>query len=292
VTVPRTLVIGAGGFLGRMFLENFGREHGVARGTTRRELDLADPDPSTLARRVEGCTHALLLAAIPQIDRCAQDPAGTRRVNVDGTMRVAEHLLSLGVTPVFFSSDYVFKGDTGGYTDDAPLDPTTEYGRQKVEVEQRLRELGPERSLIVRLSKVYDMMKGDGTLLDAIAATLVRGGVVRAASDQRFCPTMAGDVLRAVRKLLSSDARGTINVCDDTQACSRLDVARAVERQLRAYGPVKGTIEETTLAGLGMSDRPRDTTMRCVRLRALGFAAFVCPLVDAADFVASKWAAS
>lgn len=276
----KTLVIGAGGFLGRHFVKALGPG---TPSTTRRELDLADPDPSVVSRLAEGCQSALLLAAIPQIDRCEKDPAGTRRVNVDGTMRVAEHLLSLGVTPVFFSSDYVFKGDTGGYTDDAPTEPTTEYGRQKVEVERRLRELGPERSLIVRLSKVFSIGKGDGTLFDAMAATLAQGATIRAAEDQRFCPTFILPVLKAVLTLLEANVRGTVNVCAP-DGVSRFEAATMLHERLR-----RGRVERTTMAALGFANRPRDTTMRCVRLEPFAVNFEPCSLAGLLDIIAEHW---
>lgn len=283
--IPRTLVIGSTGFLGRYFVNAFRSQHPDAPSTSRRELDVAHADLGVVSRVAEGCTHALLLAAIPQIDRCEQDPAGTRRVNVDGTLRVAEHLLTLGVTPVFFSSDYVFKGDTGGYADDAPTEPTTEYGRQKVEVEQRLRELGPERSLIVRLSKVYGTAKGDGTLFDAMAATLVKDGTIRAAEDQRFCPTFILPVLRAVLTLLEADVRGTVNVCSP-RAMTRFEAATLLHERLG-----RGRVERTTMAALGFADRPRDTTMRCARLEsfAVNFEPGGLSLEDLLDIIAEAW---
>jgi dTDP-4-dehydrorhamnose reductase len=188
------------------------------------------------------------------------------------------------VTPVFFSSDYVFKGDTGGYADDAPTEPTTEYGRQKVEVEQRLRELGPERSLIVRLSKVYGIERGDGTLFDSMAATLVQRGTVRAAEDQRFCPTFVVDVLENVRRFLRLRVRGTVNLCAD-EPCSRFELASMLHLALGG----SGRVERTTMVALGLHGRPRDTTMRCTHPAIDGLS---YPLTMAIGAVAKTWLAT
>ena len=75
--------------------------------------------------------QALILVAVTKIDTCEEEKAMTRRVNVDGTLELIRQLVNEGIKPVFFSSDYVFDGDTGGYLDESPLNPINEYGHQK-----------------------------------------------------------------------------------------------------------------------------------------------------------------
>ena len=108
--------------------------------------------------------------------------------------------------PIFLSSDYVFDGTAPiGCVDDAPLCPTTEYGRQKAEVEQALAASGKPH-LVCRLSKTYGLDRGDGTLLDEIAGKLSTGQSFSAAFDQRFCPTFAGDLPAAIMELQAREA--------------------------------------------------------------------------------------
>ena len=110
-------MIGAAGFLGRAFLEAYRRAHPGTIGTCAGGGAGAGPAGpgvarADLPRRLADTGHreALILAGVASIVRCERDPAGTRAVNVEGTLRLAEALLAAGVRPVFASSDYVFDG--------------------------------------------------------------------------------------------------------------------------------------------------------------------------------------
>ncbi|HEY6000424.1 MAG TPA: sugar nucleotide-binding protein [bacterium] len=216
---PRTAVIGARGFLGTRFLAALRAADPATAGTTRDgagermvSLDLAAPDVRPLRLRATGHRAAIICAGVGALVQCERDPAGTRRVNVDGTLELARQLHAEGIVPVFLSSDCVFGGDAAPYADEAAAAPLNEYGRQKAEVERRLREELPGAHLTARLSKGFSLERGSGTLLDDMARRIVAGGFA-AADDQVFCPTLAGDTVRAVCALLAAGARGTVNVC-------------------------------------------------------------------------------
>src|SRR5689334_20619533 len=96
---------------------------------------------------------AVILAGSTNVDACARDPGGTAQLNVVGIKRIVDDLLELGVTPVFTSSDAVFDGSHGAWTEDQPVSPVLTYGRQKLEVERYLLSV-PAPRLVVRLPKL------------------------------------------------------------------------------------------------------------------------------------------
>src|SRR5262249_31541601 len=155
--------------------------------------DLMAPDVGGLP--LSGCRQAVIAAAITKVDACEADPEGTRRVNVLGTLALVRQLWDRDILPVFLSSDYVFPGtDPSGYGDSAQPCAATEYGRQKAEVEAALGTSGRPH-LVLRLSKVFGLQKGDGTLLDDMAAALAARRHIAAAFDQVFCPAWVRDVV-------------------------------------------------------------------------------------------------
>src|SRR5262249_54891367 len=151
--------------------------------------------------RESGHHYAVITAAVTGLARCEQDREYTRARNVTGTLDLARQLAEEGVTPVFFSTDNVFDGRGGPYPDEAPTSPPNEYGAQKAEVERRLPEVCRGRCLILRLGKVFGLVRGDRTLLDEMADRLTKGQEVAAARDMVFCPVLVGDVVRAVLAL-------------------------------------------------------------------------------------------
>lgn len=268
---PRTAVLCADGFLGQHLLEAY-RVRGLDPiGTTRRagcggrlaHFDLAQPDVGRLRLAEAGCRQAVIAGAIANIGRCQREPERARAVNVEGTLSAAAQLAAAGVRPIVFSSDYVFDGMTGGYDDDAPRGPLNVYGATKAELERRLPEATAGNYLLIRLSKVFGETRGDGTLLDEMAARLRAGLDVAAASDQVFCPTHVADVVEAVVRLQAAGATGLFNVCSP-QRWSRYDVAVAMAH---ALGVGTQRVRRISLVELNEDfARPRRTDMVCRRL--------------------------
>ena len=62
-------------------------------------------------------THDVIQYAEPDIDACKRDIERSRVINVDSTSRVIEDLVKLGIKPIFTSSEYVFEGTKGNYSD-------------------------------------------------------------------------------------------------------------------------------------------------------------------------------
>ena len=260
----KTAVIGAGGYIGRHLWQaygNLGTTHRPAEGLVT--LDVRQPDMAALKLVENGVQSVILAAAKPLIGYCEKEPAASREVNVTGTLEAVRQLEAMKLQTIWFSSDYVFDGRLGGYTDDAQPSPGTEYGRQKAEVERAIPQL-TDNYLILRLSKTYGTLRGDRTLLDEMAALLMSGGEVTAASDQLFSPTHIDDVVGAVQALQARGARGLYNLsCGEDW--SRFQIAQALARALNVQASRVRSIQLHDLAS--MAGRPLNTTLRSDRLQ-------------------------
>lgn len=288
----KTAVIGASGYVGRHLWDAYRREFPDCIGTSFSRggpgltpLDIRNPDLASLHLVETGHEAVLIASAEPNVSFCERNPSEARAVNVDGTLELARQAERLSLSVVFLSSDYVFEGTGRDYDDGAPTRPTTEYGRQKSEAESLLPSLADDH-LILRLSKIYGVGKGDGTLLDEMAALLTAGREVRAAADQFFCPTLVDDLVRVILEIQEGHARGVMNVCSP-ERWSRHGVATAVAEAL-GLGP--GLVKEISLYDIpSMEGRPLDTSMVCPRLGA-GVSSSFTLLREAAEKVAANWA--
>jgi dTDP-4-dehydrorhamnose reductase len=109
----------------------------------------------------EKYTHVFLCAAITGFSRCMKDPSGTRFINIQRTIELAQYFLSQGSVFVYLSSSAVFDGANSAMYEKTQVSPITEYGRQKAECEKLLTVVANEVSgklVIVRLTKVVDPM--------------------------------------------------------------------------------------------------------------------------------------
>ena len=109
-------------------------------------LDLAAVEPDML----RGADVVLHLAAISNDPMGALDPGLTRRINLDGTLQLAEAARSAGVGRFLFASSCSIYGASGDAPIDesAPLAPLSEYAESKIEAERGLRRMESDRFLV------------------------------------------------------------------------------------------------------------------------------------------------
>ena len=261
--VSRTLVIGATGYVGKHLLAHYRKTYPDALGTSRRAaaigdgyayLDLQCTDLEHLD--LAGYRHAIIAGAAARVEACEREPHRTAEINVNGTIAVIRQLWEREILPIFLSTDYVFDGARlDGYDDLAHPNPCTEYGRQKAAVEAFLAESG-RPFLVLRLGKVFGVVKGDGTLVDEMAGLLTTVRTVAAAGDQVFCPVWVEDMVRVVEEIQRRDLRGIVNLCSPWP-WRRFDLARAVARAVKA--PLE-LVREISLDDLpGLARRPKCT---------------------------------
>lgn len=143
----RVLVTGASGLVGgavsRLAAQAghevvgvVGRFAGELPGTSRRlSVDLAER-AEVISAVAEVAPAAIVnAAAVSEPAACEQDPARSRRLNVDLPGWLAEEAARRAIRLLHLSSEQVFSGDRAPYRRDDPVAPINAYARQKVESE-------------------------------------------------------------------------------------------------------------------------------------------------------------
>jgi dTDP-4-dehydrorhamnose reductase len=67
-----------------------------------------------------------------------KNPRMARKLNVDGTIKLCKEVLKTSAHIIFMSTDQVFDGKLGGYTEESKTNPLNNYGRMKVYIENWL----------------------------------------------------------------------------------------------------------------------------------------------------------
>ncbi|HEY6959164.1 MAG TPA: NAD(P)-dependent oxidoreductase [Candidatus Limnocylindria bacterium] len=226
---PKFLLIGAGGLVGRHLRNAL---HGRQLVTTYRrdaprgalELDLTNPIAAERLVRDSRPDVILLAAADAWVERCEREPVATRVVNVDAPRAIAQAAAASGALLVAFSSEYVFDGGLGAYSESDRRAPINEYGRQKVELEDLALEA---HGLVCRTSAVFGEDPNRKNFVCQIVDRLRDGRAIDVANDQLITPTYAPSLAEAVVALAEQRVSGIFHIAGPA-IVNRLEFARAV----------------------------------------------------------------
>ena len=88
------------------------------------------------------------------VELCETEADLAHRINVQGPLACARAAGKIGAKFVYFSTEYVFDGRSGPYTEESPVNPINVYGRSKADAETALALTHPS-ALIIRTTVVY-----------------------------------------------------------------------------------------------------------------------------------------
>jgi len=238
----RVLVLGGSGYLGSELVRR------GAAGLGSADADVRDPADVERVLR-EHRPDAVVNCAY------RQDTPDMWQVNRDGAANVARAAAAAGARLVHVSTDVVFSGEKGRYTEDDEPDPVTDYGRSKAAAEPLVLGAHPD-ALVVRTSLIYGGPGFDPGKHEQAA----RDSANTFFTDELRSPVQVGDLAAAVLELAQGTARGILHVAgaDDVSRC---DFARLIAGEGVRCAPVPPD-----------AVRPRDCTLdssRAQRLLAL-----------------------
>jgi dTDP-4-dehydrorhamnose reductase len=228
--VPSALIVGGDSFIGEALVRRLRAANWRVSSTTRREpsgpgvirLDLAGELPD-----LPQADAAVICAARARLNDCAADPAGSRRVNVEGAARVAAALAERGTYPLFLSTDKVFDGLVPQRRRDDATCPRTEYGRQKADAEPAVRAAGGS---VLRLCKV---VSPELPLVAGWREALLHGRPITAFADMFVAPVPVAHVCALVERLLTARMEGVFQ-CTGAEDRSYAALAEAMAAALGA----------------------------------------------------------
>ena len=263
----RILVIGASGQIGEQLLLRLPGAVGTSFSNFRPGLEPLDiRDGAALDALIGRVEPGLIFvpAFCAAVDQCELDPAGTRAINVDPVPGLLAAADRAGARLVYFSSDYVFDGTKGPYTEADPPCPINEYGRQKLQAERLIG--ASRRHLILRTTVVYGPETAGKNFVCRLAAGLRAGKNIRVPNDQIGSPTYAPNLAEAAAALAQSGAAGLFHLCGPDQV-DRLAFAREAAA---AFGLDGSLLSGVATPELGQpARRPLNAGMSAEKARSI-----------------------
>ncbi|MDO8633689.1 MAG: SDR family oxidoreductase [archaeon] len=263
-----TFIVG-GGFLGSKIQDYFS-QNGVQTTTTSFEsknfekLDIMDKKAVEKFFSYHKPENSVLCASMSDVEQCEAFPEKARLINVEGTRNVFEACRKNRSRLVFISSDYVFDGLKGNYSETDTENPMQVYGRTKLEGEKIV--LQEPENLVVRVSTLYgssSVMKK--TFHWHVVERLSKGVIVPAAFDQVTSPTLIDDVAIALFSLVEKNKSGLFH-CAGNQALTRYGFAQAIAKK---YGFDEKLVKKVSMREFNWrAKRPADSSLSIKKLNS------------------------
>ncbi len=214
----RLLVTGANGLLGSKVCAAAKGSYDLVRTDLQmsparrrnnyRYLDITDRENVFRIFREIEPDLVINAAAITNVDLCEEEQDLAWKVNVEGVGNLVMACAEFGSMFVHISSDYVFNGRNGPYSEDDPTDPINYYGLTKLESEKIVLS-SQVKGLVIRTMILYGYQPGGNFNFVVYAINQLRdGNRIMAAIDQWGNPTFADDLGAGILKLCEMGAGG------------------------------------------------------------------------------------
>lgn len=151
-------------------------------------------------------------AGYTNVDLCETNKEASWNVNVKGTENIAMLSWAIDAHIIHISSDYVFDGKEGPYTEEDIPNPISYYGRTKLAGENTLRSSGV-RFTIVRSNVLYGaVLSNRPDFVKWVIENLKAGKQIRIVSDQINNPTYIDDLVDAIESIGNYELLGIYNI--------------------------------------------------------------------------------
>lgn len=243
-------MIGASGLLGFKVAESAVEQHFETLGTYNFrpvklegcgffQLDKCNRDDTlALVKKVKPDV-VIDTAALHNVDYCETHRDKAWRVNVEGTRNVADACREVGAKMIFISTDYVFDGRKGFYTEGDAPNPLHYYAETKLEGENIVKESGVDYA-IARPSVIYgwnpgelaDLRSSSGKSMNFVIwalGKLRKGETTNIVTDQYSSPTLADNLAEILLVLSKSEKQGIYHMAGKT-CLNRFDFAKKIAK--------------------------------------------------------------
>lgn len=234
----------------------------IPRPLTRGELDLTDTQAVTSLFQRESPGLIIHCAALSRSPDCQGNPELAYRINVAATAHLCQ--LAEEIPLLCFSSDLVFDGRQGHYTEADATRPLSVYGETKVAAE-RLTLRNPKHLVIRTSITAGTSLTGDRSFTEQMLSAWQQQRSLSLFTDEFRSPIAAEATARAVWELLEQGVTGLFHVAG-SERLSRWEIGQLLAA---AHPELTARIRPASILDYVGAPRPADTSLDCAKAQAL-----------------------
>ena len=223
----KILITGSNGLLGQKLVDYCLRNSIVFLATSKGENRYSKcPDDSYMKMDITSReevvkvmgdfnpTHVIHTAAMTNVDQCEKEPDNCQEVNVNAVGILVEACNSINAHFQLLSTDFIFDGEKGNYSEDDEPNPLSVYAKSKVDAEEIVKTNSTTSWSIVRTIIVYG--KGENLSRSNIVlwakGALETGDPLSIVDDQFRAPTYADDLAAGCMGIIENNEQGVFHI--------------------------------------------------------------------------------
>lgn len=225
----RIYITGSNGFVAQKFCEIATNKmsdctvYGVSKSPNRNiflsnfeQLDLTDFDNLQKSLDDFRPTHILHTAAMTTVEGCEINKEQAFLINIKLTDYLAAYSKENDVHLTFLSTDFVFDGTAGPYSEATAVNPLNYYGLTKSMAEECIKSRNC-RAAILRTILIYGVIPDTSRSNVVLWAKnqLELGNTIRVVSDQWRMPTWVDDLANVCVKTLKKESQGIYHISSE-----------------------------------------------------------------------------
>lgn len=235
----RILIIGSNGMLGQRLIEFFSKSKNVELLCVSVEeksyFDQVQYEQLDITQK--NSVRKIILdffpdivintAAYTNVDKSEIEKELAWKINVNGVENIALYSWTVDAHLIHFSTDYIFDGKSGPYTENDKPNPIGYYGRTKLASENSIRTSGV-RFTIIRTNILYGLAKyGRPDFVKWVIDSIQKGKEIKIVTDQLGNPTYLDDIVSVINKIIDRKKEGIYNIAGK-EIISRFDFTKRI----------------------------------------------------------------
>jgi len=284
------LILGASGLVGRPLFDSFKSNHVSVIGTnyypfkknevtgtyynsfdenliyydiSTMQFDDLDIDYSKVSHVVICTASTTILDEVRR--KWDNNPREEYFSNITKIIEIFEFCFQHNIVPIFMSSDGVFDGIKGDYSENDKPNPVHRYGLIKYELEKYLIK-SKQDFLIFRFGKVISESMNDQTLFTEIISKLLKNQEQQLATDHTMTPVHLGDLIYFIRIAILKQLKGILHLAS-MKPMNRFDFAIQAAKFFKIENP---NIKPCKINSLGLIEkRPKKNDLNVGKMKKI-----------------------
>jgi len=216
-------------------------------GYTYFDLDITNNDAVAKLIESENPQVVINTAAMTNVDLCEDEKQACDALNVDAVRSLANACEKNSSHLIQISTDFIFDGEDGPYTEEDKPNPLSYYGLSKLKSEQLLQD-HPVKWTVLRTIIVFGVGEklSKGNIVLWAKGALAKGDPLNIIDDQFRAPTLAEDLADICILAAKKKAFGVFNASGK----DIMSIYEIVERIAKHYGNSTENLNKISTATL------------------------------------------